>query len=206
MLSGFSTLLQEKAMNDDVDGVLSLIRPKIRNKCMGILQAGNGFYGIDLDDITQEIEIKVWRNFGKYNPKRACFNTFVNQILNSTMKDLYKHAGRLKNQINNSAIRFDNFVTLEETGYTLHDVLGTCHRTEYDFMNAEFNIFKQLNLTEHERVVISLRQKDVETAKIAKILGISRNRVSQILASARSKWANADENTGGIDDEGFRSN
>lgn len=49
-------------------------------------------YGIDLEDLLQEVVTKVWVNLGKYNPAQASFRTWVSRIARYTGLDSLRRA------------------------------------------------------------------------------------------------------------------
>ena len=190
--SPFGKQLQNVAVKGDIDAIISMLRPKLKGKYEGLYYGGGQkVAGMDVDDIIAIMEIKIWRTLEKYDPAKASYATFISRTLDNTYRDILRKAGRAKHLalINADAVAEERreYETAADTG---HEVLG---ENDANLLKVEIEIFANTDLTSKERTVIALKQKGYTSSHIAKIMGISAGRVSQLLSRAREKWLNADQ-------------
>lgn len=55
----------------------------------------NGQYGMDFDDIAQEMRIHLWRKLDRYHPGKAGLRTWANRVMRMRLIDLSRRRKEL---------------------------------------------------------------------------------------------------------------
>ncbi|ATO48553.1 sigma-70 family RNA polymerase sigma factor [Brevibacillus laterosporus] len=168
----------------DMDAFLSKAQDKCRKKLRG-----KTFAGMEKNDVTQEVMIKLYKSLDKYDADKAKMSTFVDHLINNKIKDMYRKCMSEKNLsvVNAVQILSTDLDTDDENVNGASFVLG---HEGYGFENFEFvtDIMDNMKLNDREKEIFKLRSSGYEFVEIAEILGVSKPRVSQLWKGIREKY------------------
>ncbi|MGQ8874671.1 sigma-70 family RNA polymerase sigma factor [Paenibacillus sp. TSA_86.1] len=169
---------------EDMDMFLNKAQEKCRHKLRG-----KTFAGMEKEDVTQEILIKLVNSLDKYDADKAKMSTFVDHLIDNKIKDMYRKCMSEKNLsvVNAAQIMTTDHGGEEGTGKVMAPVLG---HTGFGYENFEFltDIMENMSLNDREKQIFKLRTYGYEFVEIAAIQGVSKARISQIWKGIRSKY------------------
>lgn len=135
-------------------------------------------YGMDEDDLYQVGCIGLMKAAKKYRPESGeAFSTVAFLWIRSELSSLYDHSNRAKRQ----AKVIDLYTQTTENGAILAEIIPDNKRFEDDVAVRE-TIEK---LTNKEPVIVSLMAQGYTQLEVAKVLGITHQRVSQRVKKLR---------------------
>ncbi|WFR60404.1 sigma-70 family RNA polymerase sigma factor [Paenibacillus amylolyticus] len=169
----------------DIDMFLNKAQEKCRHKLRG-----KTFAGMEKEDVTQEIMIKLVNSLDKYDAEKAKMSTFVDHLIENKIKDMYRKCMSEKNlSVVNAAqiMCTDQGGGEESEGSDIALALG---HTGFAYENFEFvtDIMENMKLNEREKQIFKLRISGYEFVEIAGILGVSKARISQLWKAIREKY------------------
>ncbi|WMT39260.1 sigma-70 family RNA polymerase sigma factor [Paenibacillus sp. D2_2] len=168
----------------DVDAFLSKAEEKCRQKLRG-----KTFAGMEKEDVTQEVLIKLYRSLDQYDVTKARMSTFVDHLIDNKIKDMYRKCMTEKNLnvVNAIQVISTDLDIDDETGNGVGIALG---HEGYAYENFEFvtDIMENMELNDREKKIFKLRSTGYEFVEIADILGVSKARVSQLWKGIREKY------------------
>ncbi|GEA16792.1 hypothetical protein E308F_30380 [Moorella sp. E308F] len=141
---------------------------------------GINFAGMETDDVIQEVLLKVYSKMADYDSSRASIQTFIEAIINSTIKDLFRKAARASNLAVVNALQL-----VEDTSDVEDEVLASVatvgyEEEGYDYTNSFYDLMNNTGLTEREKEIIELRLKGYSFSEIARALKVSSPRINQM--------------------------
>lgn len=168
----------------DMDAFLNKAQEKCRQKLKG-----KTFAGMEKDDVTQEVMIKLYNSLEKYDAEKAKMSTFVDHLIDNKIKDMYRKCMTEKN------LSVVNAVQVVSTDLDIDDERSsqpgiTLGHKGYAYENFEFvtDIMENMKLNEREKEIFRLRTSGYEFVEIADILGVSKARISQLWKAIRIKY------------------
>nr|WP_154957606.1 sigma-70 family RNA polymerase sigma factor [Paenibacillus xylanexedens] len=169
-------------------GDMDLFLNKAQEKCRHKLR-GKTFAGMEKEDVTQEILIKLMSSLDKYDSEKAKMSTFVDHLIDNKIKDMYRKCMSEKNLsvVNAAQIMTTDHGGDESDGTDMAVVLG---HTGFAYENFEFltDIMENMRLNDREKHIFRLRTSGYEFVEIAAIQGVSKARISQIWKGIRAKY------------------
>jgi len=167
----------------DMDAFLEKAQLKCRQKLRG-----KTFAGMEQEDVTQEVMIKLYNSLDKYDADKARVSTFVDHLIDNKIKDMYRKCMTSKNlNVVNAVQILSSSSDVVETDGNNGTVLG---HEGYAYENFEFitDIMENMQLNEREKEIFKLRSSGYEFVEIADIFGLSKPRISQIWKGIRDKY------------------
>jgi len=162
--------LDELLMAGDINGFLAKMERILNYKL-----AGKSFAGVEMEDVTQEVLLKVYKSISAYDSTRTKANTFFNKVADNKIKDVFRSLGSESNlrSVNyaplmvggddedSSVLNFDGYIQEDfEYNILVHDVLHN------------------YGLSDIEKSIFELRAQDYTYTEIAGILNTSKQAVS----------------------------
>jgi RNA polymerase sporulation-specific sigma factor len=148
--------------------------------------------GMDIDDVAQEAVIKVYKSLEKYDSKTSKLTTYVDHVIDNMIRDCLRKAGSLKNLMVTNADELvlnpdteTDFMAGIETIGLQHGIKDMGYENTEDFID----VTEHMNLTAQEKKVFILRMEGYEFAEIAKSMGVTKSRLSQVWSSVKTKYA-----------------
>lgn len=144
------------------------------------------FAGMEQEDVVQETTIKVFRSLDYYNQSKSKLNTFIDRVIENAIKDCYKKCSSRKNLlVVNSEEIIDNYELSEE-----HDCGTQIGVVDSGFENTEFlnDVLNNIGLSDREKQVFEFYLDGYDFVEIAKIIGVTKSRMSQIWSSIKKKY------------------
>lgn len=182
--------LDEAFALGDLDQFYKRSKEKIAAKI-----SGRKFAGFEAEDVSQECLIKIHKAIPKYDASKAKIGTFIDTIIQNTLKDSFKKAGSNTNlSVVNAKSLNDESVPTKFVLEGAEDVpfeIGT-DDGGYVMFEVVTDLMSNLGLTDREKEVFKLRASGYENCEIADILGVSRVRISQIWSRIVDKYRSAD--------------
>lgn len=169
----------------DMDAFLRKAQDKCRHKLKG-----QTFAGMDKEDVTQEVMIKLYKSLDQYDAQKAKLSTFVDHIIDNKIKDMYRKCMSEKNLNVVNAIQVVSTDLDTEDEADGGEGMLTLGHEGYAYENFEFitDIMENMQLTDREKEIFKLRSSGYEFVEIADILGVSKARISQIWKGIREKY------------------
>jgi RNA polymerase sigma-70 factor (ECF subfamily) len=129
-------------------------------------------------DVVQDVFVKVWRNLGRYDPRRK-FTTWLYAITTNLCLDRLRSAKRKAQTISSNAALHNDLAIPGERDL------------ESEISNGELaGIIRKLTerLPERQRIVFTLRDlQDLSVEEVVEITGLSRESVKSNLYCARER-------------------
>ncbi|PZT56297.1 sigma-70 family RNA polymerase sigma factor [Paenibacillus silvae] len=177
---GFDALFE----TGDIDMFLNKAQEKCRHKLRG-----KTFAGMEKEDVTQEILIKLVNSLEKYDADKAKMSTFVDHLIDNKIKDMYRKCTSEKNLsvVNAAQITTTDSGGDEGDGGERALVFG---HTGFAYENFEFltDIMENMGMNDREKEIFKLRTSGYEFVEIAAIMRVSKARISQIWKGIRVKY------------------
>lgn len=169
----------------DIDAFLDKAQEKCRQKLRG-----KTFAGMEKEDVTQEVMIKLYNALEKYDAEKAKMSTFVDHLIENKIKDMYRKCMSEKNL---SVVNAVHLVCTDMGGNDESDGVDTgltLGHVGFAYENFEFvtDIMENMKLNDREKEIFKLRTSGYEFVEIAGILGVSKARVSQLWKAIREKY------------------
>lgn len=169
----------------DIDTFLNKAQEKCRHKLRG-----KTFAGMEKEDVTQEIMIKLYNALDKYDAEKAKMSTFVDHLIENKIKDMYRKCMSEKNLSVVNAVQLvcTDLGASDESDGT--DTALTLGHAGFAFENFEFvtDIMENMKLNDREKEIFKLRTSGYEFVEIAAMLGVSKARISQLWKAIREKY------------------
>lgn len=165
---------------------------KVKEKCE-IKLRGKTFAGMEKEDVVQEVLIKVSNALGQYDAKKSQMSTYIDHIINNKIKDCYRKAVSYKNLCVVNALSISESIHEpeygEDDGYEDRNYIQLgCEDVGYENTDVLIDIMSNMGLSEREKEIFRLRSNGYEFVEIAKIMGVSKARISQIWAGVKRKY------------------
>ncbi|MGO4731670.1 sigma-70 family RNA polymerase sigma factor [Paenibacillus sp. 2KB_22] len=169
----------------DIDMFLNKAQEKCRHKLRG-----KTFAGIEKEDVTQEIMIKLVNSLDKYDSEKAKMSTFVDHLIENKIKDMYRKCMSEKNL---SVVNAVQIMCTDQSGgdeSESSDIALALGHAGFAYENFEFvtDIMENMRLNEREKQIFKLRTSGYEFVEIAGMLGVSKARISQLWKAIREKY------------------
>ena len=169
-------------------------------KVMDIIDKKVSFYGLqnrslytkeDLEDLRQEINIKVYRNLNSFDPaKKASLKTWVNRIAENVLKDAFKAKMKRKsfygdpishNKDDDEYVRpcFGSY-----RGNEFETDRGLCFKENMSYIRQAFD-----SLPRQYREILRFDVEEYSTAEIADMLGSTKEKVYLLRHRAQTAFA-----------------
>lgn len=170
-------------------GDMNAFLNKAQDKCRQKLK-GKTFAGMEKEDVTQEVMIKLYKSLDQYSAEKAKMSTFVDHLIDNKIKDMYRKCMSEKNLNVVNAVQVVS-TDLDVEDETADTSMGlTLGHEGYAFENFEFvtDIMENMKLNEREKEIFKLRSNGYEFVEIASILGVTKARISQLWKGIREKY------------------
>jgi RNA polymerase sigma factor (sigma-70 family) len=144
----------------------------------------------DKKDVSQEILLRVYKAIKQYDKEKATATTFFNKVIDNGIMTYLRYMK------NNSNILFNNILSIiDEYDEEVEDekafgVQIAGDDTEYDVLDVIMDFTNHCGLSETEKKIFKLRYEGYEFQDIAKTLGVSKARVSQLWKIILQKYQN----------------
>lgn len=175
MSKEFDELLALGEMEMFLEKVKQHTESKIRGKQLA---------GTEVDDVVQEVLIKVYQSVELFDSNKASAATYFDRIIDNKIRDCLRLMGTETNLafVNSASIVDDRWYTnngaseLTENEVVLAGDCSTysCVEYIYDIVN------NNMGLTEKEMQIFKLRAAGYNFVEIAHILGYTKARISQL--------------------------
>lgn len=135
----------------------------------------------DKEDIMQDVLIKVYYAIDKYDKTISKPGAYFNRIVDNGITSCIRDMHRFKNIINTPSSVItdpevcDEINVVEPIEYNLTD-----DTTVFDSVDVFIDFLENSNLTEQEKRIFNLRYSGLEFQEIAKIMGYTKARISQL--------------------------
>ncbi len=180
-MSNFENWLDEN--NISIGDVISVTKAYCRK--MG---NSNSFVTMDVDDVSQEVLLKLFKFYHKYNKDRAKATTFIRSIQISKIKDCLTAERNNRSNKSRKFYTFDKDAKDYNTYYVSESMeMELAYEDDAIEMTHIFEDMRHIKFTERERVVIDYRLKGFPKNEIAVIMQVTPSRISEILNSIRKK-------------------
>jgi len=143
----------------------------------------NSIYSVDHDELFQEAVILFYSVVDKYNPELGQFSTFLysvlsNELLNVIKKEHRSHFSKRVNAIELDAPLDEEYGSLTESAISIDtgDVIDT-------ILIKDMEKYVETHCNDRTKSVYQLYTKGYSLTEVGKVLGISKQRVSQIIQS-----------------------
>lgn len=149
------------------------------------------FPGMELDDIIQEAQIRIWQSLSRYDENRKPLQAYLHWIINNTIKDCLRKAHREKNNIVSYARELShNYPSfdLDAGEFEYYCLVGD---EDEGYLEVELKILFDSLLTEQEHKILNLRKCGYEFKEIASMMGLTKSRISQLWGSIKRKYITA---------------
>ncbi len=167
----FGRFLMEK-----IEEYLKEIEPDIKGKSRTYR-----IWGLDLEDVAQELRIHLMNKFDLFDPKKASFRTWANRVMRNKLTNMARDVKWEENITNASDL-------LDEEGESYYENLGEEDEILKNFGTNEAVLDAIQELPERQKDVVSLRVYEQYTFKeIAKELGISKRMAMKHWHRAKDK-------------------
>jgi len=166
-------------------------RPVIRIKSTRLARR-RALPGMDDEDIAQELRAALMAKAHLYDPARGSLNTFLKQVVESTIATMLRDQRRQKRADDAHTISLEHAkVGGDEDAATLRDMLSAAERARRTGANlearAEGIMAIVVSLPPNERKCALLRMEGTE-ASVARDMGISRRQVRNIMSRIRTRF------------------
>lgn len=144
------------------------------------------FAGMETEDVIQEASLKVYCSLRHYDEEKGQISTFIDRVIENAIKDCYKKCGSIKNLIVvNSDTIAENYEVSEDS-----ETPSQFGKEDFGFENAEFiyDLMNNIGLSDREKTVFKLYTKGYGFVEIAKIIGVTKSRMSQIWSGIKDKY------------------
>ena len=170
--------LMERIREEDEEAFRELIE-RHQDRVYGTVAKMLGGTGPDVEELAQEIFLRVWRAAPKYEVK-AKFTTWLMTITRNLVFTFFDSRGKKREALQESP----------EEGESLEEKLGSSSRTAADELvgkeMAEAVERACAELPRTQRMVVHLRQYEgMEFEEIAKVMGMSLTGVKALMHRAR---------------------
>jgi RNA polymerase sporulation-specific sigma factor len=149
------------------------------------------FNGFEKEDLEQELLIKVFLKVREnYDESKAQLSTYISRIIDNHIKDLFKACSRYKNVARYTSISFDSiyFEDDEDSNLTLKNGDIYLASKEDGYLTIELkNYLDSIYLTDSEKKVVKYLLEGYSKNDIAKILNVSKSRISCIIKNLKNK-------------------
>ncbi len=177
-------------------GEMNLFLEKAINHCKAKIRTVK-FAGMEIEDVAQEAAIKVLRSLDNYNAETSKLSTYVDHVIDNMIRDCLRYVGTQKNlMVVNADDLFFN-PTLDIS--TKQDDVGDYYTNKFGVIDAGYqnvediiDVTEHMGLNEREKEVFLLRMEGYEFTEIAKFIGVSKSRLSQIWSNVKDKCASMD--------------
>lgn len=159
----------------EIDAILLKAKEKAEQKIRGKV-----FAGMDIDDVVQEVIIKVFKSLPRYDKEKAKLTTFVDHVIENMIRDMLRKAGKVSNLQVINAVQI-----MEDTEETIQ--LGEIDQ-EYSYLELMMDIMNGIGLNEREKEIFQLRSNGYAFKEIAEAFGVSRPRMSQLWKGIVDKY------------------
>ena len=177
----------------------------IFQKAMGIIDKKVFFYGLqnrslytkeDLEDLRQEIKIKVYMNLNSFDPAKASdrakdpFKTWVNRIAENALKNAFKAKMKRKSfygdPISQNRDDDEYFRTCYGSyrGNEFETDRGLCLKEDMSYIRQAFD-----SLPRQYWEILRLGEEGYSTAEIANMLGSTKEKVYLLRHRAQTAFA-----------------
>jgi RNA polymerase sigma-70 factor (ECF subfamily) len=127
----------------------------------------------DLDDLEQEILVRLWKVLGKYDEERAAFRTWLSRIIQHKAGDHFRKAGRLSKREAEASKDKPDTTTLPE--------LEAIVEAEWKHHLIKLALQRvSEHFTERAMTAFQLSMKGRSTTEIAEQLDIKPNSVNKL--------------------------
>lgn len=163
----------EEMLEQDIDAFMQKVKHVCAKKLRNIDLAG-----IEEDDVTQEVLMKVYMSLDNYDASKARLSTYVHRVIDNMIADCLRRCGAKKNlMVVNSLSIIERPYGEEEKGEFVH--LGITDE-DIEYFELFTDIMENLQLNEIEKQVFRLRASGYEFAEIANYLKIKKHKVYSI--------------------------
>ena len=132
----------------------------------------------DMEDITQEVVIRVFKNKGLYDPSKSGLNTWLSKITYNCCMDYLR---------NRSAITFVSIEGVDRADVNPEDLYIEKENREFEERRHQWLDRSIRSLKPRERNVMRLTLKGLRPKEICKTLNVTPNSVS--ITKSRAKKA-----------------
>jgi RNA polymerase sigma factor (sigma-70 family) len=142
-----------------------------------------------LEDIQQELRVKVWRALIAYDPARSGLSpeNYVFGCVYNRVKDLLKQQSRLNDRRNGAQLYVEDVAAANPSAFELRYFTED---PELVYIEVEDDpTLLPSTLTRFQAQVIHLLLLDFSQAEAARVLGVSRGRVRAAHLAVRDKMA-----------------
>lgn len=189
MLNEFSTELQKAAESKDIDTIIRMMRPRMTKHYESLaIKGGQYISGMATCDVVSEMEIKIWKTLDGYDSNKACYHTYITNILNNKYKDLLRKASNGSDSILNNAARLTESYEEEDVVYSYFGI------DDSNLLQVENYLFIKSSLTDREQQAVSLVVSGYTRSEAASMMGVSPCRMTQLLGKVAEKWLGVDIN------------
>jgi RNA polymerase sporulation-specific sigma factor len=145
---------------------------------------------MDTEDVVQETVFKVYRMLDRYNSETSRMSTYVDHVIENMIRDCLRKCGSGKNLM---VVNADEIAV----NYDAEDDNGSASvsryqvgSNDYGYENAEvmMDVMDNMGLTDREKQIFQLYVEGYEFVEIAKMIGITKSRMSQIWSKIKSKY------------------
>lgn len=144
----------------------------------------------DVEDIAQELRVKVWYSLQRYDPARATqqLDQFVFSCVVNRVKDLLKGQSRLNARRNGGQLYVEDCSASNPAAFEAEH-FSTGVDTVIEAVVEQENFELPSTVTPDERRVVVLLLLDLKQTEIALVLGVPRSRVRAAHTTVREKLA-----------------
>jgi RNA polymerase sporulation-specific sigma factor len=147
------------------------------------------FAGMDTEDVVQETVFKVYRSLDLYNSETSRMSTYVDHVIENMIRDCLRKCGSGKNLM---VVNADEIVVNYDPSELGSDERSTLQvgSIDYGYQNAEvmMDVMNNMGLTDREKQIFQLYVEGYEFVEIAKVIGVTKSRMSQIWSKIKSKY------------------
>lgn len=175
MTQALDNTIEELFDAGEIDAILEKSMQKTEMKLRG-----KSFAGMEQEDVQQEMLIKIYKSLNKYDESKSRIGTYIDFIIDNTLKDMYKKCGSEKNLANVNALEIEDSYSEEqeaEASFGIHYGLADAGYLETDIM---LDMQRNVELNAREREIIRLHMEGYAHVEIAEKLGITKARISQL--------------------------
>lgn len=165
-------------VNAFLDSVQKVCQKKLRNKF---------FPGMEIDDVIQEILIKVYNSMHNYDENKAKLTTFIHNVIDNKIKDCYRKAQSNKNLsvVNAVNVRTVSVFDEEDNDFELSIPSMESGYDDFEFL---IDIMQYMDLTEREKEIFKLRCAGYTFKEISDFQGCSKAYISQVWKRIKNKY------------------
>lgn len=175
----------------EVDEILRMSEEKVKIKTQGLRFAGMG-----TEDVVQDALIKVYTALSDYDSSKARVSTFLDHVIDNSIRDTLRKAGAIKNLVAVNAVPInseDSTVRAEVRGFSVRKENGGFAfaglEPGYEAFEIMEDIMNHMDLTDRQKEAVQLYTAGYSLAEIANVFHVSRSRMSQIWSQIVTKCA-----------------